>query len=485
MKHYINGHWITGSGEEFESIDPATGESLCFVHHAEDKEVQTAVDAAHNALTAWANLSIESRIDYLHKFHSNLEQNTELLAESISQETGKPLWEAKTEVATMLAKIEISIKAYGDRCAQKSFEAQGGMAALRYKPHGVVAVFGAFNFPGHLSNGHIVPALLAGNTVVYKASEYAPMVAQRIMQCWHQTGIPHGVINLLQGGRSTGEALLKKKLNGVYFTGSYATGKAIHQNLAGKPETILALELGGNNPLVIDEFSDPTAAAYTTLISAYITAGQRCTCARRVIIPKGSAGDSFLNCLLEMISKIKVGAYNDIEKPFMGPVISSAAALSHLDEQQALIESGGKPLLEMKLLKPNTGFLSPGLIDMSEVESPKDNELFAPLIQLYRYENLEQAIDYANNTDYGLAAGILTEDKQKFETFYQKVNAGLINWNRPLTGASSALPFGGIGKSGNHRPSAYFAADYCAYPIASLEHDHLDMPQTLIPGLHI
>jgi succinylglutamic semialdehyde dehydrogenase len=482
MKHFINGQWHTGTGLKLESLDPATGDSIWEGRHASKQDVALAVSSAKKALPEWAHLTVDERCVYLRKFHNNLEQDFDMLAKCISLDSGKPLWESKTEVQAMLGKVEISIKAHQERCAFTTFDVAGSNANLRYKPHGVVAVFGAFNFPGHLSNGHIVPALIAGNTVVYKSSEYTPLVAERVIQCWRQTGLPDGVINLIHGGKDTGIALLNQDINGVYFTGSSATGHLIHQFFSGRPDVILALEMGGNNPLIIDE-SDITASAYATIVSAYSTAGQRCTCARRVIVPQTKSGDDFLEALIEMSKSIHVSHYDDSKTPFMGPVISHGAAINHLQAQQQLIGLGGSALLPMELLKENTGFLSPGIIDVSDAKTIPDEEIFAPLIQIIRYDTFEQAIQIANDTKYGLAAGLLSNNEKNYQYFFKHINAGIVNWNRPLTGASSSLPFGGIGSSGNHRPSAYFAADYCAYPIASLEIERLDIPKTLLPGI--
>ncbi|AHE67251.1 NAD-dependent aldehyde dehydrogenase [Legionella oakridgensis ATCC 33761 = DSM 21215] len=346
-------------------------------------------------------------------------------------------------------------------------------------------MLGPFNFPAHLSNGHIVPALLAGNTVVYKPSELAPAVAELILQCWHDSGLPGGVLNGIQGDATSAQLLLQQDIQGVYFTGSYKTGLAIHQQFSKRPDIILALEMGGNNPLIIDTVKDMQAALYHTMISAFITAGQRCTCARRVMIPDDHFGDQFLEHFIQSCKKIRVGQFTETPEPFMGPVIRHAHALTHLKTQEQLKTAGGNSLLAMSLLVDNTGLLSPGIMDMSQVKHPADEEIFAPFVQIYRYHHFEDALVLANQTQYGLAAGVITDHYERYEQFYHTIRAGLINWNRPTTGAASNMPFGGIGHSGNHRPSAYFAADYCVYPIASLEQPQLSTPKKLLPGIEL
>jgi succinylglutamic semialdehyde dehydrogenase len=482
---YINGQWVKSKGFILESINPAYGTLLWQGAVATPEEISFAYEAAYKASGSWSMCSFSERSDYVKAFAQHVEKNKELLARLISLETGKPLWESHTEVSAVIGKINLSIQSYQERTWPKESSTAEAQAYLRYKPHGVIVVLGAFNFPAHLSNGHIVPALLAGNTVLYKPSEQTPAVAEFIMDCWHQSGIPAGVINCVQGDASCGSALLAHNIQGVYFTGSYATGLRIHQQFSGRPEVILALEMGGNNPLVIDEVSDIDAAVYQTILSSFMTSGQRCTCARRVMIPDSSFGDEFINRLIRATQALKVAPFDSTPEPFMGPVISYTQALKHVHSQKTLIESGGHALLAMNILAEYTGLLSPGIIDMTQATKTPDEEIFAPLIQVHRYTHFEQAIELANKTKYGLSAGLLSDNKAHYELFYQNIRAGLINWNRPTTGAASNLPFGGVGCSGNHRPSAYFAADYCAYPIASMEQPQLSRPNQLLPGIQL
>lgn len=480
---YIEGQWVSGQGTTLESINPAYGTLLWQGKNATEQEVSQANIAAQQALSSWSEISFEERAEYTKKFAAAVEKHRNQLAQLISTETGKPLWESQTEVTTVVGKINLSIQSYRERTGSKESKIAEGVSYLRYKPQGVVVVLGAFNFPAHLSNGHIVPALLAGNTVLYKPSEQTPAVAELIMQCWHDSGIPAGVINCLQGDVSCGTMLLAQDIQGVYFTGSYATGLKIHQQFSDRPEVILALEMGGNNPLVIDEVSDLNAAVYQTILSTLLTSGQRCSCARRVMIPNTAQGDEFLQRFVKACAALTVGPYDIQPEPFMGPVISHEHALKHLDAQNRLIAEGGKPLLTMRLLTEYTGLLSPGIIDMTAVSNPADEEIFAPLVQIYRYDTLPEAIQLANQTRYGLAAGLLSDNAEHYQQFYQNVRAGLINWNRATTGAASTLPFGGVGLSGNHHPSAYFAADYCSYPIASMEQTQVSIPAQLLPGI--
>ena len=258
----------------------------------------------------------------------------------------------------------------------------------------------------------------------------------------------------------------------------------LHEQFGGQPEKILALEMGGNNPLIVQDVTDIDGAVHHAIQSAFLSAGQRCTCARRLLVPKGKKGDQFLERLVAVAGRIQVGDFDAEPQPFMGSVISPEAAEKLLAAQASLLEQGATPLLEMQSLRPDTGLLSPGIVDATGLEVA-DEEFFGPLLTVYRYKSFDEALELANNTRYGLSAGLLSDDRKLYERLVEEIRAGIVNWNRPLTGASSAAPFGGVGASGNHRPSAYYAADYCAWPMASLEARRSEVPESLAPGLNL
>jgi succinylglutamic semialdehyde dehydrogenase len=483
-QHYVNGDWVGSSGHAFQSQNPVTQNVVWRGNAADANTVNAAVDAARQAFDHWSQMPTEDRLVIIRRFAALLGENQASLANTIGHETGKPLWESATEVATMIAKIEISIKAYHERTGEKTSVIADANVVLRHRPHGVVAVFGPYNFPGHLPNGHIVPALIAGNCVVFKPSELAPAVAAATVKIWHEAGLPKGVLSLVQGARDTGVALANHHgIDGLFFTGSSATGQAIHQRFAGQLNKILALEMGGVNALIVGEIDDIDATVHHIVQSAYISAGQRCTCARKLYMRVGEAGDKLLARLIDVASRLQVGAFDADPPPFMGAVISLVAAKNLLDAQADLIARGAVALLEMKSSQAGTALLSPGLIDVTHASDLPDEENFGPLLQVIRYANFDDAIAHANRTRFGLAAGLLSIDRDEYNRFERRIRAGIVNWNRPLTGASSASPFGGVGASGNHRASAYYAADYCAYPQASLESETITLPAKLSPGM--
>ncbi len=484
MSHWIDGVLVEGAGVVLSSINPADDRVVWSGYEARAEEVAAAVAAAGRAFPVWSRRPLAQRIAVLQGFRDRLRQEGEGLARTISQEIGKPLWEARTEVSTMAAKVDISIAAYHERTGEKAAQTAEGSTLLRHRPHGVLAVFGPYNFPGHLPNGHIVPALLAGNTVVFKPSEQAPLTALETARLWQASGLPAGVLNLVNGGRETGVALAgRPEIAGILFTGSYRGGVALHRQFAGQPGKLLALETGGNNPLVVWPTEALDAAVYHTLFSAFVSAGQRCTCARRLIVPDNAWGEAFLARLVPAAAALRVGPWDDEPQAFMGPVVSKAAAQQVVAAEADLVARGTKRLLPLRVLALGGAFLSPGIVEVTGLSGLPDEEVFGPLLQVQRAADFDAALKIANATAYGLAAGLIADDAALWERFALEVRAGVVNWNRPTTGAASSAPFGGIGFSGNMRPSAYYAADYCAYPVASMTAAQPALPAQLSPGL--
>jgi succinylglutamic semialdehyde dehydrogenase len=481
---YIDGQWVKANGSELSSYDPATGQLLWQGAEAISSDVDLAINSARHAFKEWWAYPVNERIAFVQALANELKANGSQLAEAISKETGKPLWESKEEVASMINKIPISIDALHQRTGDHVQEHPNAVLLTRHHAHGVIVVLGPFNFPGHLPHGQIVPALLAGNAVVFKPSELTPGVGEMMADLWDKAGLPPGVFNLLQGKGNVGKLLAEHKaIDGLFFTGSWNTGKWLSEHFAKTPGKILALEMGGNNPLIVSEYNDLNAAVFLTIQSSFLSSGQRCTCARRLIVPQTKSGDAFLEALKRAVSAIRVGAYNDDPAPYMGPVITIQKAQELLGHQHELQKLGGIPLIEMRSLKENSGLLSPGLIDVTAVKNREDEELFGPLLQVIRVPDFYKAVEEANQTSYGLSAGLISSSRNEYEIFYQSIKAGIINWNMATTGASSKAPFGGVGRSGNNRPGAFYAADFCSYPVASLERETAVMPQTLPPGL--
>lgn len=464
---FTGGRWTRGRGPEFASADPATGATVWSGAEADAADVEAAFRAARAAFPDWARTPLADRQAIIERYGALLQEHAAVLAELISRETGKTLWDSKGETAAMAGKIAISLDAHAKRTGETGSDTAFGRAQLRHKPHGVMFVLGPYNFPGHLPNGHIVPALIAGNSAVFKPSELTPAVAEFMVRLWEQAGLPAGVLNQIQGARETGAAALDHPdLDGVLFTGSWPTGRFIHEKFAGRTGVMLALEMGGNNPLVVWDAKDAEAAARIAIHSAYASSGQRCSCARRLIVAEGAAGDAMAEAVADFARRLPVGAWNDAPEPFMGPLVSARAAQGVLAAQDDLIKCGAKVIVPVEPMERGPAFLRPGLIDVTGVTTP-DEEVFGPLLQVRRVKSFDDALAAANATAYGLSAGLVSDDPVLWDRFWAEVRAGVVNWNRPTPGAASTMPFGGPGKSGNLRPSAWYAADYCAFPVAS------------------
>ena len=467
----------------FKSIDPATGETVWEGAAASPAEVQAAADRARAAFPDWADRPRQDRIDAVKRYQAVLKARAPQIAEAISRETGKALWETTAELGAMAGKVDISIRAYDERTGERTAETGFGHATLRHRPHGVAAVLGPFNFPGHLPNGHIVPALLAGDTVVFKPSEEAPLTGQLMAEAFAEADMPDGVVNVVQGGRDTGAALLDSGIDALMFTGSGAAGAHFRRKFADDPHVILALELGGNNPLVVWDAADVEAVAGIVVQSAFVTTGQRCSCARRLIVPEGPRGDAIVEAVNAMVDRLILAPWNSTPEPYAGPLISVKAAEAALKALQDRIDMGAKIVRASGPVGNLPGaFVRPAIIDVTGVDVP-DEEMFAPFLSVTRVSSFEAAIAAANATSYGLSAGLVSDDPKNWDRFIRRIRAGVVNFNRPTTGAAGDMPFGGLGASGNHRPSAYYAADYCAYPVASFEAGAVKNIESEIKGL--
>jgi succinylglutamic semialdehyde dehydrogenase len=446
------------SDSEIISIEPATGEEFW---RGKIGDVGELVGRARRAWPAWAAQPVSTRMELVRRFANEVRKESDALAQSIARETGKPLWDARTDVESVIAKVEISIRAFAERTAQRKLDnAMQGTTALRHKPHGVMAVITPFNFPAVLPTAHIVPALIAGNVIVFKPSEKAPATGLLLAQCFHKAGISAAVVQVLIGGPAEGMALVSHDgVDGVLFTGSAHVGIAINRKLSARPDKIVALEMGGNNPIIVWDTPKIADAAVLIIQSAFTTSGQRCTAARRLIV-KDSMYDAIIAEVKSLADRILVGAPFDVPSPFMGPVIDINAADGLTESFLYMLSNGGRAI------KHTTAM----------AERP-DVELFGPILQVVRVDDFDLAIAEANNTRFGLAAALIGGNPQEYSRFWANIRAGIVNWNRPTIGSSPGAPFGGIGLSGNHRPSGFYAADHCAYPVASAE---MEQPRAII-----
>ncbi|MFW2830839.1 succinylglutamate-semialdehyde dehydrogenase [Sphingomonas sp. ID0503] len=449
------------------SIDPCTGET---VWRAPAGDVDAAVAAIAESWPIWAARPLSVRIETMRRYANAIRKRAEELATLICRETGKPRWDARAEVNLVINKIEASISAYTERTSQRRLEGElGQRVAVRHKPHGVLAVLGACNLPAHLPNSHIVPALIAGNGIVFKPSEKAPATGQLLVECLIEAGVPASAIMFLPGGPEEGRALARHPLiDGVLFTGRTRNGIEMHRQFADTPHKILALEMSSNNAAVVWDTPDLFTAATMVVQSAFLTSGQRCTAVRRVIVRDG-AHEAILGEIARLTDRLIVGAPDDDPVPFMGPVIDNDAADAVQAQFLDLVLRGGRPIRHLGRPDPDRPFLTPAIIDVTDATERPDEEIFGPVLQVVRVADFAGAVAEVNRSRYGLGATLIGGGPELYDRFWATTRAGLINWNRPTSGAPLNAPFGGQGLSGNQRASASYAADFCAYPVVSVE----------------
>jgi len=348
--------------------------------------------------------------------------------------------------------------------------------ACRHRPLGVAAVVGSFNYPGDLPNGHILPALLTGNTVVFKPSEKSPMAGQLLAECFSETGLPPGVFNLVQGEKELSRRLcVHDGVDAVLFTGSYEVGTRIKQDTLQQHWKLLVLEMGSKNPAILWHDADLELALQQCLIAGFVSAGQRCSATSRIIV-HNKVLDSFISRFHEHAKAFKIG--HPLENPFMGPLIDQSSVDRYMKFQGIAAREGCELVMRGKSLELGvTGnYVAPSIcwVQKSSVEAARksvyqQSELFAPNVAILGVDELDEAIAQANVTQYGLVASVYTRDRAVYQKCWDGLQMGLINWNQPTITASPLLPFGGLKKSGNHFPSGATAARYCTYPVSSLE----------------
>jgi succinylglutamic semialdehyde dehydrogenase len=456
---------------ELHIVSPADDRDLTALHPWARSALQTALAAARRAVPAWRRTSLADRATLLRGYQARLRAHSDALAEIIAREVGKPLWEAKTEVAAMIAKVDIALGEALHITADVELADLPG--EIRHRPLGVIAVIGPFNFPGHLPNGQIVPALLLGNCVVHKPSEKTPSAATWIARCIHEAGFPAGVFNVVQGpGSLGGELASHPEVDGVMFTGSSAVGRRIVASQGARLDRLIALELGGKNASVALDDCDLERTARAVAFAAYVTAGQRCTATSRLIVTHGMA-ERLVARVAEIARGLQVG-HPLAELPvFMGPIISAQARERLFAAQAKARAHGFEAIVEggpVELAERSGNYLRPALHlardPDNELPGYSDTELFAPDLAVYIARDLDHAIDLANRSTSGLTASVFSASRAAFEHAADNLRVGVLQWNRASAGASSRLPFGGIRDSGNHRPAGAYAGTSCSYPLA-------------------
>ncbi len=488
--NFIHGEFVVPTGAKaIKNQSPGNLEETVFDFISDHTHVDQACEAAQKAFPAWSELTIEKRMETLNRVKEILVSRQEELAEVISRETGKPLWETKTEAAAVIGKFTVTFDYSLELVKEVRVEnaTPTGDGFIRYQPRGVFAVLGPFNFPAHLPNGHIVPALVTGNCVVFKPSEFTPATAQLMAECYQEAGVPEGVFNLVQGNGEVGRRLVThKKVDGILFTGSYETGLKITESTVQDYWKIRALEMGGKNSTIVWKDADLEKSVYESLIGVYLSAGQRCSCTSRIFLHP-EISEAFTEMFYKKAKKLTIGHWS--EDPFMGPLINEKSLDTYVRFQDIAVREGAEKIMRGKALELDYKgyYVTPSIYKVKNYDPQstyQNTEIFGPNAALYEVSELEEAIKITNDSGFGLSMAIFTKEKENYQKCLQKAKVGLLNWNRTTNGASSKLPFGGYGKSGNDRPSAHFAVYYCTRPVASIEDTGQFDPKKTFPGMN-
>lgn len=472
---YLDGRFVRPRRPDLviESLDPGdTRDRVGFFPGGGAQAVERAIGAARRAQPAWSCLRPAARAAALRRIGGHLRERGEELARLVTREMGKPLWESRSEVRRMEGRIRITLGEALPDVAPRTFDHPPGR--LVYRPIGVVAVLGPFNFPANLVHGQVIPALAAGNTVVVKPSEEVPAVGQTYAEIMDAAGLPPGVFNLVQGGAAVGRALAQHDgVDAVLFTGSWATGRAIARATVGQPGKLLALEMGGKNAAIVLGDADPALAAREIVRSAFATSGQRCSSTSRVLVHRKLAGET-IDRIVDLALRVGVG-YGFDDDVYMGPLVSEHARRRFLARIAAAERSGiAAPLLPARRLERERPghYVTPSVHRVLRRDFASDylgEELFGPNLAIDVVGDLDEAIALANAPAYGLCLSAFTGSRRAFDEVLRRGRAGVINWNRGTIGGSPHMPFGGLGRSGNHRPGGSHTIRSCVFPVAVQE----------------
>lgn len=494
LGNYLNGEFVIPSKTDHKllKVSPSDIRDHIFEALSSREHVKDAVYFAKKAFKAWSSLSFKERAAYFIKAKELYQIHQKDLAEVISRETGKPLWESQKEVLGMISKIDVTLNQSMQLIQDQVLTDMPLNVTGRttYKARGVFAILGPYNFPGHIPNGSLVPAMLVGNTVVFKPSEHTPASGQWIADIFHKAGFPKGVFNLVQGDGQIGQHLVKHSgIDGVLFTGSYQTGLQIKKDTLEDHWKILALEMGGKNASIVFEDADLDKAVYECLVGAFSTTGQRCSCSSRILLHR-SLWQAFVDKFLKMAKNLSIGHWS--EPVFMGALVSKMAFDKYFHFQNIAEQEGVETLLKARMLKDmdlkcqlSGHYVTPSvhLVKYSNTSVYQNSEIFGPDVAIFVVDDLDEAIDINNSTGYGLVMSIFTKNPDVYEKALKEAKVGLVNWNRATVGANPRMPFGGLGKSGNDRPAGQFTVYACTTPVASLQDQNNLDKSKLLPGI--
>jgi aldehyde dehydrogenase (NAD+) len=464
--HYIDGEWVDGAGSEtFASENPATGETLATFRRGTSADVDRALAAADGTFAAWRDLSYIDRAEYLWEIYHELRERTDELGEVVTKECGKEISEGKADVIEAYHMVEWAAgnarHPHGDVVPS---EIPSKDAYMRRKPRGVVGCITPWNFPVAIPFWHMAVALVEGNTVVWKPAEQTPWCGQIIAEMFDDTGIPDGVFNMVQGFGDAGATIVDDdRVDTVLFTGSAEVGHEVASKVGGEPGKLAACEMGGKNGIVITEKADLDVAVHSAVMSSFKTTGQRCVSSERLIVHE-EVYDEFKERFVEVAEDVAVGDPLS-EGTFMGPLIEAEHVEKVTRYNELARKEGVEVLVDRTELRPEEipdgheagHWVGPFVYEAGAHEDLRctHEEVFGPHVALLAYSGgIEEAVEIHNDTDYGLAGAVISEDYRQINYYRDNAEVGLAYGNLPCIGAEVQLPFGGVKKSGNGYPSA-------------------------------
>ncbi|MDB5911932.1 MAG: aldehyde dehydrogenase [Ramlibacter sp.] len=426
--------------------NPATGELIVSLAADDAESVAAKTAAARQAQPAWAARSLAARQACIEGFRAGVVRDLEQLAATMTRETGKPIRMSRNELHGLLPRIDFFLaetqEAIGD---QTVFDEGGIREQIQHEPLGVVANISAWNYPWFVGCNVVLPALLTGNAVLYKPSEYATMTGLEIARLLHEAGVPRDVMTCLVGGGPVGAALLAQKVDGVFFTGSHATGQRIAQTM-GKRFVKLQLELGGKDPTYVAEDADPQAAAESLADGAMYNTGQSCCSVERLYVHE-KIHDAFVEAFVRTVKGFRLG--DPLREDTYIGAITRAPQLDVLEQQVEDAIAKGATVLTGGERRVGDGnwFEATVLVNVDHTMEIMREESFGPVIGIQKVRGDEEAVALMNDTRYGLTAGVYTRDEQRARRILGEVRAGSVYWNC-CDRVSPRLPWSGVGDSG-------------------------------------
>ena len=432
--------------KKLKVTNPANGETIATLAADDAKAVRAKYERARTAQPKWAAVPLRRKLDAIARFRGLVVAESEALAQVLTSEVGKPIAQARNELKGVLPRIDFFLAETAKTLKARNVSDDGGMRErISHEPLGVVANISAWNYPWFVGSNVFLPALLAGNTVLYKPSEFASLTGREIARLLHASGIPANAFIAVIGGGETGGALIEQPVDGIFFTGSYATGRRIAESVRGRMVK-LQLELGGKDPIYVCDDVDVAKAAAGIADGAFYNTGQSCCSVERIYVHE-RIFKPFVDAFVAEVKGYRRGEPSD-DKTYIGP-LTRAPQLGVLEAQvKDAMKKGAKVLTGGKRIKGKGNWFEPTvLVNVDHSMAVMREESFGPVIGIMSVKDDDAAVKLMNDTDYGLTAGVYSADRKRAEDILAELRAGSVYWNC-CDRVSPRLPWSGVGHSG-------------------------------------